>query len=764
MKKLLFPIILTGTVLLGGVLAYSLWRATPLTSQAYFDSGKTYYDQEKYPEAIIQFLNAVRKDAQNRDARYYLALSFVRQQDLARAVAELRSLLEYYPEDVEANLQLGGIFLAAGRSNPDLFRQAQELASKILSKDPNHAAALVLSGNASAGLQDYRASIDLFEKALSVDPQNFAAFLSLGATQVLQKNYKEAEQAFLKALEVNPKDRHAMISLANYYRAVRDTAKAESIFNEVTSLYPSDKAIYLQVVEFYHQAGRFEDVERVLRDAQTHSSQTPEPSLILADFYRVRDRDTDARELLLKLKEQFPQNIDVAVKVALDFLQEQPARARSEIDEILKIEPRNPVGHVLLGEFQFLQGQYDEAVATFNKERVLESPFPQVHFFLGNIALRKGQRDQAIFHYQKSLGVNGRYVPARVALAEVLLSAGRVAEAKDEIRKALETRPNFLPARLLKAAVDNSEKNFSAAEQELTKLAKEAPDNALVYRQMAVYHNSRGQTAEAEKNLLKALELRTDSQGVLRDLTLFYIRTKQYDKALQRLNAIPDSRKEAFHYEMLGLVHAESGKSQEGEAAFKKALDLDPERQTAEAYLFAEYLRRGRSEDALKQLDQIIAKSPSNAGAYFMKGQIYQAQGKVPEAKAAYTEAVRLNSSLEAAANNLAYILAEEGTDLQTALGYAQTARQRAPENPNIADTLGWIYYKMGNYVLARDQLQFAVSKDPGNPILQYHLGMIYKANKQPSEAAAALKRAIGSTRNFGEKSLAQAALADITK
>src|SRR5262249_37909606 len=123
MKRLFFAVVLAGTVLLGGVLAYSIWKSAPLTAQAYFESGKKYYEQKKFPEATIQLLNAVRRDARNRDARYLLALTYIAQQDLPRGAAQLKSLLEYYPDDVVASLQLGGVYLSAGRSNPDFFKQ-----------------------------------------------------------------------------------------------------------------------------------------------------------------------------------------------------------------------------------------------------------------------------------------------------------------------------------------------------------------------------------------------------------------------------------------------------------------------------------------------------------------------------------------------------------------------------------------------------------------------------------------------------------------
>src|SRR5689334_22992916 len=144
MKRYLYPAILVATVLFGGSLAYSIWHISSQTSEYFVGSGKTYFGQKKYPEAIIQFLNALQKDARNRDARYLLAESYMAQLSPGEAVKQLNTLLEYYPEDVQAKLKLANVYLTAGRRNPNLVRQAQGIAESILAKDPKNVQALVL--------------------------------------------------------------------------------------------------------------------------------------------------------------------------------------------------------------------------------------------------------------------------------------------------------------------------------------------------------------------------------------------------------------------------------------------------------------------------------------------------------------------------------------------------------------------------------------------------------------------------------------------
>src|SRR5438128_7733688 len=134
MKRLLSVPVLIITILAGGALAYSIWKSSNLTSKQFFESGKHYYEQEKYPQATIQFLNALKKDARNRDARYFLALCYIKQQNFNAAAKQLVVLLEYFPDDVEANLKLGTLYLAAGPTDGRYFGLAAEIAQKILAK------------------------------------------------------------------------------------------------------------------------------------------------------------------------------------------------------------------------------------------------------------------------------------------------------------------------------------------------------------------------------------------------------------------------------------------------------------------------------------------------------------------------------------------------------------------------------------------------------------------------------------------------------
>lgn len=101
---------------------------------------------------------------------------------------------------------------------------------------------------------------------------------------------------------------------------------------------------------------------------------------------------------------------------------------------------------------------------------------------------------------------------------------------------------------------------------------------------------------------------------------------------------------------------------------------------------------------------------------------------------------------------------------MNVALSLAQTAKQRMPNSPNAADTLGWAYYKLGSLELAIVQLKECVQKVPNNPVFQYHLAMAYMAAGHFDSAERSLQKALKDNPNSPSAATARAALDKISK
>ena len=98
------------------------------------------------------------------------------------------------------------------------------------------------------------------------------------------------------------------------------------------------------------------------------------------------------------------------------------------------------------------------------------------------------------------------------------------------------------------------------------------------------------------------------------------------------------------------------------------------------------------------------SKAPATrVSALTMVGIIHNRQGRVHEAIRAFEQALLTDSEAAVAANNLAWIYASQGRELDRAMKLAAMAKRRIPGDPDVADTLAWIYYLKGVPALARD-------------------------------------------------------------
>src|SRR6202011_286229 len=114
------------------------------------------------------------------------------------------------------------------------------------------------------------------------------------------------------------------------------------------------------------------------------------------------------------------------------------------------------------------------------------------------------------------------------------------------------------------------------------------------------------------------------------------------------------------------------------------------------------------------------------------------------------------------ALNNLAYLYGEQFDQLDQAYDLAQKAHNLDLGNGRVADTLGWILYKRGDYPQALKLAQESAAKFPDNPVIQFHLGMISYMNGQLDLARSALEKAAHNSAEFPEKAEAERRLATL--
>ena len=179
---------------------------------------------------------------------------------------------------------------------------------------------------------------------------------------------------------------------------------------------------------------------------------------------------------------------------------------------------------------------------------------------------------------------------------------------------------------------------------------------------------------------------------------------------------------------------------------------MNPEWLTPHNSLAALYVLQGKPEEAIAKFEQALEVDPNSAGTYLSLAMLYEQTGKYDKAMAVYERALAKNSKFWPAANNLAFLLSEHAAspeNLDRALRLVQQAQEVRPNEPELLDTLGWVYYKMGNAQRAAEIIGQAQSADPTNAILNYHLGVVLANTDRKEEARQHLQDAVNSGQNF---------------
>ena len=110
-------------------------------------------------------------------------------------------------------------------------------------------------------------------------------------------------------------------------------------------------------------------------------------------------------------------------------------------------------------------------------------------------------------------------------------------------------------------------------------------------------------------------------------------------------------------------------------------------------------------------------------------------------AQRCYEKAVSSDPKDPMLSNNLAYFYAERQINLPQSEKLARFALSKAPNDPNIQDTMGWVLYQQGKYAEAEKHIRNSVKGSPDNADLRYHLGAVYAALGKAQEAKIELKK-----------------------
>ena len=266
------------------------------------------------------------------------------------------------------------------------------------------------------------------------------------------------------------------------------------------------------------------------------------------------------------------------------------------------------------------------------------------------------------------------------------------------------------------------------AEQEIRSLVSRFPTSAIVLTQVGGLYLARHEYPAAREVFTKALALDSASSDALAGLVALDLGSERQPKSAiarleTRLKVAPD---DARAWYLAARSYALTGDAAQTERALMKTIELDPANVQAYAMVGDLFGMQGKLEQALQQFQAWAGRDPRSVAAHTMVGLVLEKLNRPQDAQRAYERVLELDRHAAIAANNLAWLLAEGGGNLDQATELAQTAKSQAPDQPAFNDTLGWIYYKKNLVEQSVPLFQQALEKDPENALTHFHLGMAY--------------------------------------
>jgi tetratricopeptide (TPR) repeat protein len=214
----------------------------------------------------------------------------------------------------------------------------------------------------------------------------------------------------------------------------------------------------------------------------------------------------------------------------------------------------------------------------------------------------------------------------------------------------------------------------------------------------------------------------------------------QAQQALEQLAA--EAPKLAEAHQRLGMVLQAQRRPAEAEAAYRKALELDPEYVAALIGLGEIEAQLGRPDSALTRFDTAIEIDPRQSEAHLAQGRILEALGRIDEALAAYFRTLELDPGAAAVILRIATIQLGRNQPDQ-ALARLDQALELISDDAEAHYQRGRAHLALGHLPQAIVDLQFAAGRLPQRPDVFYNLALAFNADHKAREALLAAERAV---------------------
>jgi tetratricopeptide (TPR) repeat protein len=720
--------------------------------------GDEYVQQKKYAEAIIEYRSANALDPRFAESRRKLADAYMASDNPSDALSEYVRAADLAPQDLDSQLKAGDLLLRFQR-----YEDARTRADAVLSRDPKNIAAYVMSGKALLGLKDPDQAIKQMQQVLDMQPADSRVYDTLGTLEYAKGSTKESEAAFRKAVEVDPGSAEAQTSLGFYLWATGRMHEGEEQFKAALALDPKADRANRAMAMAYLSSRRAKLAEPYLK---TLAESSVLDRVRLADYYVSLSRLKDAREVLVSAMSDPTWGRRATLEVAtIDYDEGRKLDAHKVVDAVLTRTPNDADALLIKARFLIAEGRSNDALAQIRAAADGDPANQPVHYLLGVLSAQFNHLEEAIESFNSVVRLNPRAAGANLHLANLYLTVHKPERAVAAAEDAIRITPDSPEAHLLLARGQLAMGNVAVARQELEQLVRQFPQSSRIHEQMGELLQGTHDAAGAIQSFERALQLEPSNMEAVEGLVGAYVEAGRLPDARRLTDArLQNAPKDSRALTMAGQLAYRTGDTDGAERYFKLAMEADASNVVPYVALAELFVSRNKLDEARTEWERVLERQPKASWAHTMIGLILEAQNKPDDALRHYQKALDIDPTAAVAETNLASIYADRGENLYVALQLALRAKATLPAAPPVNDTVGWVYYKRNQPLLAIPYLEAAVAGDASQAKHHYHLGMAYAAAKDVTKAQASLEQALRLSPSFPEAGLARQTLASLQK
>ncbi|MEI4473718.1 tetratricopeptide repeat protein [Frigidibacter sp. MR17.24] len=740
--------------------------------------------------AMIELRNVFRYDGTNREARETYARLLTERGEIADAYSQYLRLIEQNPNDLDLRLRVAEMALKSG--NWDEFQRHTAAAEGIEPRNPA-VRALVLARDYREAVQRRdaakRSSIadsarvmlasfpDLqvarrividetlagprpldalpeVEEALTREPAAYELNLLKFRLQV-QAGDLEASGAQIRAMyERWPENAQVRGLMVAWLRETGDTAGAEAFLRRIAG--PDDGAVdgHLMLVQFLRQTGgdaaALAELDRLIAANGATEAGRTYVSTRAGMVFDQGDRDGAIAQLQSTLEGAEPSQVTDRTRVMLARMllaTGDRVGARAQVEQVLGHDSGQIDALKLRGRMLIDEDKPGDAIISLRQAQGQAAGDPEIPTLLAEAHFRAGDAELGGQMLAQAVSASGNAAAESLRYASYLLQDGRTNAASGVLAQARRVTPDDVRLIGLQANIALQASDWTTAAQLLEQLRRiDTPQAQDTARRLQAALLTGQNRFDESIDFLRGLVTQNDNsaQSVAQVLQA-QIQAGRTDEARSYLDGLLADKPDDRDLRLLsGTLDALRGENEAAERALRKLNDETPGNEQVIRILFGVLQSQGRADEAAEVLAAGLAANPTSRRLRWIQAGEFERTGKIEEAIGLYEQLYAENSDDVVIANNLASMITGYRDDPESLeRGYTIARRLRTLNHPAYQDTYGWIIYRRGDVRGALTYLEAAARGRSNDPLIQYHLAVVYDALKRPADAAPHLRRAL---------------------